>query len=319
MYTALSIGDSPNPVIAVQIILEEHMKKKFTGFIAIVMAASLIFSLTACGKDEKESDTTTAAATTAADDTTATVVTTPGETTTAVDATTAAGDTTAVGETTAAGVAKIPSTLADIVSYYNNSANKVKPQAKSIVQNYERNRPIGDVDVGNNKTLTSIGTRLVNANMGDIKDKKGVVSTSQADKNANFPVEGQAWTSKLTPAMVDSAKCVEGNGQYIITIILKDEPAPNPSAGKGYAGNAFSVISKEKIVDGAGSAMTLARIQEDSIKIIYTDCKIVAKIDPATGNMVYANYDMPLRLYITALGIDVSVGFAVEKDFTITW
>ena len=295
------------------------MKKKITGLVAIIIALSFVFSLAACGKKDDEK-TTIPGETTITQDTTAPEVTTAQGETTTLEETTAEGETTQVGETTSAttGTA-MPSTAAEIVAYYNTAANKVKPQAKSIVQNYEKNRPIGDVEVGNNKTLTSIGTRLVNANMGDIKDKKGVVSTSQADKNANFPVEGQAWTSKLTPAMVDSAKCVEGNGQYIITIILKDEPAPNPSAGKGYAGNAFSVISKEKIVDGAGSAMTLARIQEDSIKIIYTDCKIVAKIDPATGNMVYANYDMPLRLYITALGIDVSVGFAVEKDFTITW
>lgn len=294
------------------------MKKKISGLLAIMFVLSFVFSFAACGKKDDVQTTAPGETTTMADTTAPEVTTAEGETTT-IEATTAEGDTTAVGETTTAGTLKAPSTAAEIVAYYNTAANKVKPQAKSIVQNYEKNRPIGDVEVGNNKVLTSIGTRLVNANMGDIKDKKGVVSTSQADKNTNFPVEGQTWTSKLTPAMVDSAKCVEGNGQYIITIILKDEPAPNPSAGKGYAGNAFSVISKEKIVDGAGSAMTLARIQEESIKIIYTDCKIVAKIDPATGNMVYANYDMPLRLYITALGIDVSVGFAVEKDFTITW
>ena len=295
------------------------MKKKMSGLFAIMLVLSFVFSFAACGKKD-ETKTTAPGETTATQDTTAPELTTVEGETTALEETTVADETTAVDETTTvlAGTA-VPSTATEIVAYYNTAANKVKPQAKSIVQNYEKNRPIGDVEVGNNKTLASIGTRLVNANMGDIKDKKGVVSTSQADKNANFPVEGQIWTSKLTPAMVNSAKCVESNGQYIITIILKDEPAPNPSAGNGYAGNAFSVISKEKIVDGAGSAMTLARIKEDSIKIIYTDCKIVAKIDPVTGNMVYANYDMPLRLYITALGIDVSVGFAVEKDFTITW
>ena len=210
-----------------------------------------------------------------------------------------------------------PAGKAEIINYFNMTINRVKPKAKAIIQNYERNKAVGGVNVGTNKTLSKWATSLMSANMGEVKAKTNVTSKTLSQKNTNFPVEGQSWSSKLTPGMVTSAVCKKTGGVYIITITIKKDTTVDPTAGGGFAGNAFSVVTKKSIVDNEGGAKIF--INNDSIKIQHHDCRVIAKVDAATGHVTHANYYLPLLLSLRALGVDASVGFSVEKDFTIKW
>lgn len=204
---------------------------------------------------------------------------------------------------------------AQIVALFNNAANGAKANAKSIHQNYTKNTQVTSIEL-KNKTLASLADKLIKANMGEDAAKHNKTYTG-ADKNA-FPVEGQSWSSKLTTADIKEATVSDNNGTYSVVIKLKDDPQPNLKVGEGHAGKAFSLVTKEQIVEGAGSA-GMAFIKEESIKVSHSGCVIKATIDKNTGKLKTANYYRVWKLELTALGIDVGISFGIEEDYVINW
>lgn len=212
---------------------------------------------------------------------------------------------------------KAPQTKAEIISYFNESMNRVKPNAKSIKTNYVLNTQTSDATLSN-KMLQNIANKLISANMGYDKKQEGLTFNTLNERNAGFPVRGQTWSSKLTESDVSSATCTEKDGKYIIELKLIPDTTPNIKAGEGHAGKAFSIVTKDQIVEGAGS-LGMSVIEEDSIKLTFKDCRITVKVDKETGNVESANYYQDWTLSLTALGIDVSVSFGAEDDFSILW
>lgn len=227
---------------------------------------------------------------------------------------TASADTAQNGSKPAADASKMDK--AQIVALFNSAANGAKTSAKSIKQNYTKNTQVTGIEL-KNKMLASLADSLIKANMGEDKTKHDKTYTG-GDKAAYFPVSGQQWASKLTAADVKEATIKESNGVYDVTIKLVDDTQDNLKAGEGHAGKAISLVTKEQIVDGAGSA-GMAVIKEESIKVRHSGCVIKAKIDKNTGKLKTANYYRVWRLALTALGIDVAISFGIEEDFVINW
>ena len=101
-----------------------------------------------------------------------------------------------------------------------------------------------------------------------------------------------------------------------ITIKVKDDMTPNKGT---HTGKAFSLVTKQQIVDGAGSA-GMAFIKEPSIELRYKNAVIKAKIDETTGRLISANYYIQWGLALsTTVGLDVSMFFGIEEDYTINW
>ena len=205
---------------------------------------------------------------------------------------------------------------AQIVTLFNNAANGAKANAKSIKQNYTKNTQVTGIEL-KNKMLASLADSLIKANMGEDKNKHDKTYTG-ADKAKFFPVAEQSWASKLTEADVKEAKITESNGTYSVTINVLDDTQPNLKAGEGHAGKVFSLVTKEQIVEGAGSA-GMAVIKEESIKVSHSKGVIKATIDKATGKLKTANYYRVWKLELTALSIDVGISFGIEEDFVINW
>jgi len=206
---------------------------------------------------------------------------------------------------------------AQIVALFNNAANGAKSNAKSIKQNYTKNTQVTNIEL-KNKTLASLADKLIKANMGEDETKHDKTYTG-ADKAKYFPVSGQSWSSKLTEADVKEATIKDNNnGTYSVVIKLVDDTQPNLKAGEGHAGKAFSLVTKEQIVEGAGSA-GMAVIKEESIKVTHSGCVIKATVDKNTGKLKTANYYRVWKLELTALGIDIGISFGIEEDFVINW
>ena len=203
---------------------------------------------------------------------------------------------------------------AQVVSMFNNAANSAKSSAKSIHQNYTKNTQVTGIELSN-KMLASLADKLIAANMGEDKNKHDKTYTG-ADKS-HFPVEGQSWASKLTDADVKEATAKDANGDYSVVIKLVDDTKPNLKVGEGHAGKAFSLVTKEQIVEGAGSA-GMAVIKEESIKVSHSGCVIKATIDK-NGKLKKANYYRVWKLELTALGIDIGISFGIEEDYVINW
>lgn len=212
------------------------------------------------------------------------------------------------------------SSQVDILAYFNTAINKVKPNAKQITLNSEVNRTAGGISGNLPGTLTSMADGLIADNMGP-KDLSsldpGLVNATTTDqKNAMFPVENESWSSKLTADDISSATYTEADGKYTITILVKeDEPSTDTAHGTGHNGKVFSVIMPSIVTDNAGPAASLIK----DVKTGHKDGKIVVTVDKETGNVETATYYFVWTLSLKALGMEVSIPFGLEKNFTITW
>lgn len=203
-----------------------------------------------------------------------------------------------------------------ITELFSKAANSAKSDAKSITQKFCKKTQTTGIEL-DNKFLAKLADSLISANIGEDETKKDAVYTGK-DVIDNFPVSGQTWASKLTEQDVKTASVSESNGVYNVTIRLIDDTQDNLKAGEGHAGKAISLITKEQIVEGAGSA-GMAVIKEESIKVRHFNCIIKAQIDKKSGKLINVNYYREWRLSLTALGIDVAVTFGIEEEYKINW
>ncbi len=287
------------------------------------MTASLVMSLAACNGNVENVSTTEA--------TTAEVsVTEPTfETTEPISdasestepaATEPAAETTTEAASEAPDGTKKPETTAEVLDYFNDVINKVKPDSKKITQNFTLNTQVSDLELGKAKSLESLANSLINSNMGYIDADNMRVITSTADRNKYFPVENMTWSSKLTQSDIKSATLSEKNGIYTITIKPKDDAASaETSKGSGHVGKAMSVVDVPTILENAGGAKSIIK----NVKTGHRDAKIVITVDAKTGNVTHANYyftwDLCLTADIKIFSVDLTVSFGIEKDFDIQW
>lgn len=298
--------------------------KQMMKFLALFLAMTFVFGCFAgCGqKAEPEtteivsSQAAPTEAQSAADETQA-PPTDETEAQTQAETTEAAETTTEAAEETTAEEDKMPQTKEEIISLYNDSINRVKTESKAVVSNYTLNTQTQDAVISN-KMLQNIANKLISANMGYDKKKANVTYATPSQILDAFPVRGQKWSSRLTASDVSKATCTEQDGVYTVTLYLVPDTTPNINAGQGHAGKAFSLITKDSIVDGAGS-LGMSVIDGDTIKLTFKDCRIAAKIDKETGHVTDANYYMDWTLALTAIGIDVAVSFGSEDDYSIIW
>lgn len=249
--------------------------------------------------------TTQAPATTAAPATQATTAAQPAN----ADASTPAGDASApAGDATTAAQAPAgaPTAPADILKLFNESANKIKTNATKVVRNYEDLRH-DEQYLEAPGLLKSAGGKLIDKFLK--KNETPVEYASNADIIANYPVKGQNFVSQATEADITNATCTDDGTYYNIT--LKFVECTDPQ-GTGCA-NAFNTLTSQEIADGSGGL-----VSESSVR--YYDATITCKIEKATGNMVSANYVLPMVLSVKAMGgINATVGMTFEHDYTITY
>ncbi len=302
------------------------MSKKI---IAILLALTFVFAFAACGGKTDDETTTTAPVETTADPFAEVDATTAAieDTTAAIEDTTAAVEdtTVAVDDTTAAATEAtteaanaMPQGTAAIVEYYNTAINNAKKNSKSIHSNYMKHAVAGEI-TGIPSALDSIGQSLIKDNMGEDDSKKNVTWTSAEDKNAFFPVEGETYASKLTAADVKDAKIVEKDGKWIIRITTKEDPrSEGYSHSNGHAPKAFNAVLPG-IIDGYIPGIVKSMFSVGTVATGYPSSTVQVTVDPATGNVVHANYMLYWTLYIPLSGTDVVLPFSTENDYVINW
>lgn len=250
--------------------------------------------------------TTQAPATTAAP---ATVPPTAAPANNAADATVApTADANAVVTDAPAAPTGAPTTTADILKLFNESANKVKTNATKVVRNYEDLRH-DEQHLQLPSALQSIGSGLISSFLK--KNETPVEYTTKEDIIANFPVAGQTYVSQATEADIADATCTDDGTNYVITLKFKE--SVDPAEGTGCAA-AFNTIKADDVYNNA-KVVTAFNAK-------YYDATINCKIDKATGNMIAATYTLPIILNVTAkvvVSLDAQVGMTFEHDYTITY
>ncbi len=212
------------------------------------------------------------------------------------------------------------STAEEVVAYFNAAINLVKPNAKKITLLKEVNSPAGGIEGNLPKTLTGLANSLIESNMGEKDLSKldpGMVNaTTVAQKNAMFPVENETWSSKLEAADIEKFDVKDDGKNYTITLNIKaDEPSEGTDHGVGHAGRVFSVIKPSIVTENAGKAAGIIK----DVKTGHKDAYVTVTIDKTTGNVTAATYYFTWTLSLTALGINLSIPFGLQKDFAIAW
>lgn len=229
---------------------------------------------------------------------------TPSDSTTSAPA----GDTSAdAGSSTG-----MPQGTEAIVNYYNEAANKVKSSASSVTLNYV-DRMANDEYLEVSGTLKSVASFAMNTFL--TKDENPVTLTGD-DIKTTFPVKNEDYSSKLTAAQVKNATCTDNGTEYEIKIELLNDDVPNCTAGNGY-GSCMNYLGAEEItLDYPGLSIS-------DVNLTYHDGVIIAKIDKATGNLVYANYTLPVVLALNAKlftsSIPAQIGMTFVEDYTIAY
>lgn len=200
-----------------------------------------------------------------------------------------------------------PTTPAEILAYFNESANKIKTNATSVTRNWE------DLHADNEylevpSALESIGKTLMGTFLK--KDETPITWASKDEIIANYPVKTQTFVSNATEADISEATCTDDGTYYNITLKFKECTDPQ---GSGCA-SAFNVINPDEVYAAASV------VQNFSCR--YYDAKIEAKVDKATGNMVAATYTLPIVMQVTAkvlVTLDAQVGMTFIDDYTIAY
>lgn len=289
------------------------MKTTVKKLAAFLLAACLLLSLAACQSPGDEPDTT-GGSSLIQDETGLAGDTVPAssmqesgtqasETGAVATSETGAADTTAQQEEptkqvhapTKPSAQKKPSTKAEIVAYFNAAANKVKTEKPGLTKTEKISFHVqGDGVIA--KIANQVQKALKSAlNPDPVTVKKG------ASHNAAFPVEDQAWSSRLSADAVASAACVEQNGAYVVTIRMKDErisyeQAKNPRQTKhGQVVDILKTSEIEEQMQGLSWLITLHDLDQT-----YSGTTIICTIDRQTGKLRSAQYKIVSKAVIKA-------------------
>lgn len=303
-------------------------------FLAILLAAAMLFAFAACGEDTTTDETTT---TTAADiaeeitesaDPAQTEENLPADATTDVDTSedatadaSAANESTTAAETTAAAVAA-PATTAEIIALYNNAVNS----AYNAKAGFEKERSADNEKLETSGALGAFKD-LVYQFMGIGAENKYTETVTKGNWDSDLP-HHYLRKSTLTAADITNATCTEKNGQYTVILSVKGgnskgsesekyTNAPIDKCGicvgdedKGYYDHKTGPVIYDALDDIYGSAV----IEEK-----YDNAKVTAVIDGATGNLVKltVEYDITCTIDVGIVGSGDASGTAhiLYKNF----
>lgn len=216
----------------------------------------------------------------------------------------------------AAQASKKPSTKAEIISYFNTAVNGVKTGAKTVEQKEVTNYLAG-------KTTISSGIQSIYKMLGGddwldgmLRDNsQGAATYTGADIKAKFPVEGEAYASKLTAADVSNATCTEANGVYTIKITtLGDAKSDSIKHGEGHNPKAFNVILPGIVNDNIPG---VAKSMVGTASMAYPASTATITVDAATGHVLTAEYDLKWTINFDKMGIVLP--FGSKSVYTIKW
>lgn len=211
--------------------------------------------------------------------------------------------------TTTAPASTAPQTKAEIIAYFNECSDKVKTDATKVVRNYTDNQLIEDKLI-----LPSALEGLFNSLAGKFlkKDETPLELTTKEDIIAMYPSQKQTWSSKATEADVAEATCTEDGDYYNIT--LKFYPQDNPVVGSG-VGATFFIIGVDAVKEKIPGLQTFSTN--------YYDCTVQAKIEKATGHVVWSCYSTPLvanvSVNVLVKTVDAQLGLVIVNDYSITY
>ena len=272
------------------------MDKKLLRFAAAVLAAILLFSFSACKKDDSDSDSSTEEPSVTVDSGTVTESTKPeGESTT--------GEPTTVGSRPSAQTGSSGTTKPEAINVYSglNSTNTSK-----VLRYYK-------AAAANTKSIDA--TQLMSIKRVDYTPRnsfqKGMLSlftgiASAALAANSTPVnEVPGVPDEIKSSDLISANAVAYGNYTIVTLNVRtqQDDQNTKDAHRGPVGRTVGTVGNlDRVFDEMPSIKV--DTSKGSITLRYDDCKVVVKIDNTTGKIVEGSWVYDVNVY--ANGIKVS-------------
>lgn len=287
--------------------------------LALLLVFSLAFAFAACGGKEDETDVvlSTAESVDEGIDFDAPAGTRPTQAEKTEIETNAEGETEIVTEPVSE--AKVPETKEEIVAYFNEAINGVKPNASKVVHKSSAITLNGSLKIPGAIDFAMKVLGGAEKFIGDqlAKNSKGEQTYTGADIKAKFPVEGEDYASKLTANDVASAGATwSEDGKYLIVKIVAKSDAKSSTVkhGQGYAPKAFNVVLPGIVNDNVPGPVTSMLGGEAAMN--YPECTVVAYIDFDTGKVVKADYVMNWTINF---GSDIVLPFRTTDKYEIAY
>lgn len=201
-----------------------------------------------------------------------------------------------------------PDSKEEIVELFNNSINKVKPNATKVIRNYEDKRY--DEDLSDYpRVLNLVGGNLIESWL--VRHDVPVEYTEREIIQANFPVKGETWSSRLTADDIAEAVCTEKDGKYEIQLKLLYAKDPEKYTGPCAVMEEVNLEIVQELVDIVKTC-----------SVEYYDCEVICTIDKASGNLTYVKYTQPMVLTMTTQRLtrmDAIFAMTFESEYVIEY
>lgn len=276
------------------------MKKRIIAIVSAMLVFTMLFTFTGCfGEDEEETTTTVKARTPL-----------PTDVTSSLD------EESRVVTGTDYSPEQLVKNTATIFEYFNVHINELKSIKASV--SMSRDKSISEIE--NTKTTVDENGEQVEETekvpMSDneyvniaiknldeyMLDQDGANAEYGDDLKGFLPVKGESYVSKLTLDEVESATCVDSEGERTITVILKSPTLP-ATIEKAYdMGNVDEVMAE--------FAKANAYMKAEKPTLTYKNCSIVIKADVETDEVTSIEYikNIDVATQITGEGNLESIG-----------
>ncbi len=202
-----------------------------------------------------------------------------------------------------------PSTTEEIVALFNESANKVKTNATKATRNYQ-NMQINKLEVPS--ALQAIADGAIEK---FVKPNTTPEVYEGADVAEKYPISGTDFASKLKPEYLETITCTDNGTEYVIDIKMKDQMNPVYRSGEG-VGSIFWTMNVEDISNN----LPIGQVEKSDLS--YYNCTATAKIDKATGNMIYSrfiyNFDMDIGIKL-GLSLNAKASLTVDEEYVMEY
>lgn len=187
---------------------------------------------------------------------------------------------------------------AEIVSYFNTAANKVKTGKPGL--KYEMTF-----------SMNVLGESVS-------PDREGDTLPKGSNLNNIFPVSGKTWSSQLSASAVKSASRTLKDGKYTIKIVLNDEKNVT-NINNCVHGKVFTCLDTSALLDMAKDV----GMEMKNISNSYSDSSVTCVVDAKTGNMLSASYLLNDKISATiqyeGMTLPTDITLVVRSDFNMSW
>lgn len=184
---------------------------------------------------------------------------------------------------------------AEIVSYFNTAANKVKTGKPAL-------------------TYTTTG-KMSAFGLSDGFSDDGSTRKGQ-NLDQRFPVIGQSWASKLPASAVKSAERTLSNGVYTLKITMNDEKDVL-NIGNSAHGKVFFFMDTEQLKE----MMKESGLEVERLTNNFSGSTITCTIDAKTGNMLSATYVSKdkINTYLKDMSEPLLIQMNITQQFKMAW